>query len=408
MPFTKMGYRTEGEEVMPIDKICHICGIIFTVRPRDIKQIYCSKKCRGIDMRGEKNPLFGKPSPNLGRHHSEETCKRISESKMGDKNPAWKPRVKKECPVCHKTFELIPSRAKDQVCCSYSCANKKRGSPSQKTREKISNAVKKIWEDPDKRNEYINSFKNRPPVSEEECIKRSERNSGEKNPMYGVHLTHSPSARKKMSEQRKGVPKSEEHKRKMGKSRKGKKLKPLSEEHKRKISVFFKNIPRTKEWKDNIGKSRKGEKSHFWKGGIANFPYCPKFNDTLRENVRETFHGKCVFPGCGKTKAENKGRRLHVHHIFVEKMTCCETNIKEMDSVRKRLPKIVARFGEPEFTEEEIMYIRMMVPLCSQHHAKVGREKVDLPYEDTVYRKYFAELIMNEYGGKCWKNGEDI
>jgi hypothetical protein len=99
-------------------------------------------------------------------------------------------------------------------------------------------------------------------------------------------------------------------------------------------------------------------------------------------------------------------KKHHVHHVFVEKMTCCEHNIKDMDIVRKRLPKTVAKFGELDFTEEEIMYIRMMVPLCAKHHAKVGKEKTDMPYEDTIYRKFFAELIINEYDGKCFTNGD--
>jgi hypothetical protein len=342
------------------------------------------------------------------RHLSDEALNRMSESKKGNRNPAWKPRVKKVCPACNKVFELAPHRAKKQVCCSYSCAMKLRGSPSKETRKKISNTVKKVWQDPSKRNEYIESFKNRPPVSEEECIKRSERNRGENNPMFGVHLTHSEETRQIMSEKARGKPKSDTHKENMSKSRIGKKMAPLSEERKRKIGEFFKNIPRTQQWRDNIGATKKGDKHHNWQGGISFFPYCPKFNDTLRENVRSRFHGKCVFPGCGKTKEENKGRKLHVHHVFVEKMTCCEHNIEDMDAVRKRLPKNVARFGEQDFTELEITYIRMMVPLCSSHHAKVGREPLDLPYEDTVYRKYFAELIMNEYGGKCWDNGDVI
>jgi hypothetical protein len=173
---------------MPIHKICPVCGKSFRVRPRDIKQIYCSKKCRGIDMRGEKNPLFGK-HPNLGRHPSPETCKKISESKIGEKNPAWKPKVIKECPICHNTFELIPSRAKNQTCCSYSCALRLKGSPTKETREKIGLSVKKNWEDPIKRETYIGSMQNRPPLSEEECIKRSIRNSGSNNPFYGKHHT---------------------------------------------------------------------------------------------------------------------------------------------------------------------------------------------------------------------------
>jgi hypothetical protein len=147
-----------------------------------------------------------------------------------------------------------------------------------------------------------------------------------------------------------------------------------------------------------------GEKSHFWKDGRSFDPYCPNFNRPLKHSNRKTFHFMCQFPGCGKTKEENNGRELCVHHLFTEKMACCESRIEEMETLRKRLPKEVARFGEPEFSDEEIKYIRMMIPLCMSHHQKVKSEEMkELPYEETIYRKFFVELIMNEYNGKCYE-----
>jgi len=185
---------------------------------------------------------------------------------------------------------------------------------------------------------------------------------------------------------------------------------PVSDKTKKRLSDINIGKRHSTETKKKISELQKGkwclDKNPNWQGGTSFFPYCPKFNGSLKDNVRATFEFKCQFPGCELTQEET-GRKHEVHHVFAEKMTCCEQNIKEMDSVRNRLPKDVAMFGEPSFTELEITYIRMMVPLCKKHHTKVGHERWDLPYEETVYRKYFSELIMNKYGGKCWRTQEE-
>jgi len=142
-----------------------------------------------------------------------------------------------------------------------------------------------------------------------------------------------------------------------------------------------------------------GENHYNWKGGISFLPYCPKFNKKLKQNVRNFFGNKCVL--C-KMSRDEYFEEFIVHHIFTEKMACCESKIEEMELIRQRLPIGVARFGEEEFSEEEIMYIRMMVPLCRKCHGKQNAKSEQLPYEQTTYRKFFTELILNEYGGKCY------
>jgi len=57
-----------------------------------------------------------------------------------------------------------------------------------------------------------------------------------------------------------------------------------------------------------------------WKGGISFLPYCEKFNDDLKERVREFFDRKCYI--CGKSEIENN-KRLSVHHVNYDKMICC-------------------------------------------------------------------------------------
>lgn len=137
-----------------------------------------------------------------------------------------------------------------------------------------------------------------------------------------------------------------------------------------------------------------------WKGGASFYPYCPKFNESLKERVRNFFGNKCVL--CESTHIEN-GKNLSVHHVFTEKMACCESKIEEMEAIRKRLPPEIISPGAPEFTELEITYIRMLVPLCKKCHGKMIREELgEIPFHETKYRKFFAELIMKHFGGKCF------
>lgn len=162
--------------------------------------------------------------------------------------------------------------------------------------------------------------------SKESKKKMSEAKKGENNPMFGKH--HSEESRRKMSEINKGKKHSEERKRKIGESRKGK---THSEEHKRKISEgekqYYKDHPETKQ---RMSDARKGEKSHFWKGGISFEPYCAKFNNQRKEQVRKDFNYICF--RCGKTQEEQiedmierdkQPYKLSVHHVDFDKDRGC-------------------------------------------------------------------------------------
>ena len=125
-------------------------------------------------------------------------------------------------------------------------------------------------------------------------------------------------------------PKSEEHKQKLREYRLGKKA---SEEAKQKMSKSCsgENNPmfgRTGEKCPMYGRTgeqcpaygRTGEKHPMYKGGISFFPYCEKFDNDLKERVRD-FFGRCCYV-CGKNEIEN-GQRLSVHHVNYNKMVCC-------------------------------------------------------------------------------------
>ena len=148
---------------------------------------------------------------------------------------------------------------------------------------------------------------------------------------------------------------------------------------------------------------QRGFNHPLWKGGSSFGKYCYKFNTALKDKVSSRFNNECIL--CHTPKSENKmwnGKvvRLCIHHVYTEKMACCESKIEDMNNIRKRLPVSIARFDLPEFTEEEIRYIRMMVPLCKKCHGKMLTEEAfDIPYEQTFYRKFFTELILTKYDG---------
>lgn len=64
----------------------------------------------------------------------------------------------------------------------------------------------------------------------------------------------------------------------------------------------------------------RGENAPNWQGGISFGQYCVKFNEELKEKVREKYGRRCFL--CGKTEKENK-RKLSVHHVDYDKGRGC-------------------------------------------------------------------------------------
>jgi len=67
-----------------------------------------------------------------------------------------------------------------------------------------------------------------------------------------------------------------------------------------------------------------GENSPNWINGRSYEPYPMKFNDKLKELIRE--RDKCTCQLCSKTQ-ENNGRKLDVHHIDYNKDNCDFINL---------------------------------------------------------------------------------
>lgn len=111
----------------------------------------------------------------------------------------------------------------------------------------------------------------------------------------------------------KGRHRSEEARKKMSDAKKGKsppnKGKPMKEEQKEKLRQIT------------------GEKTSNWKGGISWIPYCDKFNNKLKEEVRNKYDRRCLL--CGTDEKYNAKRntgsiiKLPVHHIDYDKEQGC-------------------------------------------------------------------------------------
>ncbi len=69
-----------------------------------------------------------------------------------------------------------------------------------------------------------------------------------------------------------------------------------------------------------------GKNSCHWKGGISYLPYCEKFNEKKKEEIRNEYNRKCYI--CGKDEKDNKYKndkqiKLSVHHVDNDKEQGC-------------------------------------------------------------------------------------
>ena len=77
---------------------------------------------------------------------------------------------------------------------------------------------------------------------------------------------------------------------------------------------YARGTKRTDEVKRRMSETHRGERNANWKGGLKRQRYCFRFNDSLREDIREQYGRKCFL--CGITE---NGKRLSVHHINFDK-----------------------------------------------------------------------------------------
>ena len=173
-----------------------------------------------------------------------------------------------------------------------------KGRPTRKKGQKAWNKGIPHTEDTKKKISKAMKGKKRKPTSEVTRKKQSETHKGKLNPMYGVK---SPNKDKK-----------------------------LSELHKQHVSAGHQGIPYD-EWEDYAKEKR----------------YCPKFDNNCREANREKYGRNCFI--CNKTEKAN-GQKLSVHHVDMNKAQGCNSNWKLVPLYKSchsgaHNEKLIARLG---------------------------------------------------------------
>ena len=64
------------------------------------------------------------------------------------------------------------------------------------------------------------------------------------------------------------------------------------------------------------------ERNPAWRGGVSYGDYCKFFNEPMKDAIRNYFGNKCF--GCGRDMAENKDRKMSVHHVNYQKSCGCD------------------------------------------------------------------------------------
>lgn len=236
----------------------------------------------GIDYAFQMSSGRRRGLPRRGKHLPDMTKKRISISlrgkTAGDKNVQWIPRVKCVCEYCGQEYETtIYQKDKGRRFCSFECQhNYQRGKNNPKYKPCVDviciqcGRVVKVL--PHK----VQSFK------------------------YCSNKCHSDSMRgKRQSDWVKIICKN------CGKEFE---VRPSRSDIAQFCSLDCRN------------EYKRGENSPMWKNGASFEPYCPKFNESFKEDVRAKYDRKCFL--CGKSEEDN-GQKLSVHHVNYDKSCLC-------------------------------------------------------------------------------------
>jgi hypothetical protein len=268
----------------------------------------------------EKNRLA-----RLNHRPSEETRQKMRDAKLGNKNHNY-----------GKTFS-------QETCDKISAATMGRGKGVPRPEH-----VKKAIGDAH-RGERSHTYGKPLPEDVKEKIRIA--TSGEKNHNWGKKF--SDETRNKLSEKHTGKIIPPEVITKMSNAQKGEK----GNNFRKALSL---------ETRNKISEKMSGENHPFWNGGTSFAPYCQKFNRSFKERVRLFFKRTCV--ECGKVE---EGKRLHVHHVNFNKMTCCDNT-------------------DPLF-----------VALCHSCHNKTQ-------FDREYWIEHFTTIIKEKYCGKCYFTKEEI
>lgn len=236
-------------------------------------------------------------------------------------------KVQRNCKKCGQSFEVPPSRAKDNrgVFCSNACRGYSRISHNM---QKLCAVCGTSFETNKSRRgakycsthcQDIGMIKRESKICEFCGDSYERRPSRMKDKRFCSNSCASkwrynsiPTVHKSLTEGRpspfKGIPRADEIKLKISKANTGK-PKPWQQGDK--------NVSKRPEVAFKKSIAVLGAKNPQWNGGTSFLPYCHKFNETLKAEIRERDGHKCQL--CGETKNR---RKLDVHHIHYDKPNC--------------------------------------------------------------------------------------
>lgn len=299
---------------------------------------------------------LGKPSWNKGLHFSEESKQKMSEAKLGKK-------MSDE--FRNKRSEIMKARWKDPEF--------KKDMSEKHSGENHYNFGGHLSED---QKSILRESRKRDWESKEYADNQKTKHTGK---------TASEETRDKMSVARKGMIFTEEHKQKIRESH-------LANENPKKHSDLMLRLWRDNEFKQKVCDARKkrvadnpelmrdlstkrwnavleNNLNNLWYGNIKYYngpQYCEKWTAELRERVRAYFEYCCV--ECGTPQ---NGHALHIHHVWYNKRLCCDDTP------------------------------RSLVPLCSSCHAKTNTNR-------DYWSEHFQAIIDTYYEGRCWFTKEEF
>lgn len=139
-----------------------------------------------------------------------------------------------------------------------------------------------------------------------------------------------------------------------GKPRSSEQRLKISHANKGKFHYWQKGIPLGELQKRHISEAQRLEKHWNWRGGVSFGNYCPKFNNALKEEIREAFGRKCFL-----CNIPENGHRLSIHHVDFNKGQGCGQRWS-------------------------------LLPLCKSCHSKTG-----------MRRHYYFNLLSNYWIMEC-------
>ena len=95
-----------------------------------------------------------------------------------------------------------------------------------------------------------------------------------------------------------------------------------SDETRKKMSIANKGKKRPEEFR----RKYRGKGNPSWKGGVSYNPYCPAFNENIKEYIRDKYDRRCFL--CNKLEKDNitsteRQHKLSVHHVDMNKQQGC-------------------------------------------------------------------------------------